>query len=108
MALKAEAWSSSSVHPAARQRRHAVEVEIGDARGVAGNRLDRARQPLAEQDRDDDRHRHRPKSKHGRSHDALDLVTDLAGLEICAERPRLVAIAGDLAGNGDVSVLSVP
>ena len=52
--------------PAARQRRHAVKVEIGDTRRLSGDRLDGARKTLAEQDRDDDRGGHRGKPEHGR------------------------------------------
>ena len=53
------------LHPAARQRGHAVKVEIGNARGLAGDRLDRARQALAKQDRHDDRRHHRPQAQAG-------------------------------------------
>ena len=42
------------------------------------------------------------------AHDTLDLAADLAAFEVCADRPGLLAIAGDLAGDGDVGVVVPP
>jgi hypothetical protein len=107
MALKAEAWSSSSLMRL-RGSGHPVEIEIGDARRLSGDRLYRQRKPSAEQDSDDDRSGHGGKPKHGRSDDTLDLAADLAAPEVCADRPGLLAIARDLAGDRDVGIVVPP
>ena len=63
MALKASAWSSSSSTRLRGSGVHAVEIEIGDPLRLAGDRLHRARQALAKQDRGDDRADHREQAR---------------------------------------------
>ena len=40
--------------------------------------------------------------------DTLDLAADLAAFEVCADRPGLLAIARDLAGDRDVGIVVPP